>query len=291
MPELPEVETVRRGLIPALLGRTLVEVKARRADLRWPLPPHFVQRLKGRRVEGLRRRAKFLIINLDNDEVLLVHLGMSGRMRVSGAEAEEALGRFTHNMPPGEPGLGPHDHIVFETDRGNRIVFTDHRRFGAMDLTPASSLETHKWLRGLGPEPLGGDFDARALVARLKGRRAPVKSALLDQRLIAGLGNIYVCEALYRARIAPFREAGTGKGEQARRLHSASVEGLNEAIAAGGSSLRDHAQVSGELGYFQHAFKVYGKAGELCQAPGCRGRITRVVQSGRSTFYCPRCQR
>ncbi|MGF1660399.1 MAG: bifunctional DNA-formamidopyrimidine glycosylase/DNA-(apurinic or apyrimidinic site) lyase [Rubrimonas sp.] len=287
MPELPEVETVRRGLVPVLEGRVLSRVIQRRPDLRWPLPDRFAERLTGRRVSALRRRSKYLLLDLDGPapapETLIAHLGMSGRLLIGGA----ALGAFAHNAG----AVGAHDHVVFETDDGARVTFNDARRFGAMDLWPTADLAAHRWLAGLGPEPLGPDFHAQALGAALAGRRTPIKAALLDQRTVAGLGNIYVCEALHRAGISPRRIAdGIGPARVAR-LAQAIRETLEAAIAAGGSSLRDYRRADGELGYFQHEFRVYGRAGAPCPTPGCAGEVGRIVQSGRSSFYCGRCQR
>jgi formamidopyrimidine-DNA glycosylase len=283
MPELPEVETVRRGLAPVLEGRRLARVVQNRPDLRWPLPERFAERLTGRRVERLGRRSKYLLADLDGGETLLVHLGMSGRMLVEGA----LLGGFVH-----EAGRLPaHDHVVFDVANGPRVVFNDARRFGAMDLWPTDRLESHRLLENLGPEPLGNGFSAAYLAARFEDKRTPVKAALLDQRIVAGLGNIYVCEALFRAGIAPDRLAGSLSRERIARLAAIIRETLEEAIAAGGSSLRDFRHADGELGYFQHAFRVYGREGEPCLTPGCTGAVARLVQSGRSSFHCPRCQR
>lgn len=283
MPELPEVETVRRGLAPVMEGRRLARVVQNRPDLRWPLPERFAERLTGRRIGRLGRRSKYLLADLDGGETLIVHLGMSGRMLVEGT----MLGEFVH-----EAGRLPaHDHVVFEVEDGPRVVFNDARRFGAMDLWPTERLENHRLLENLGPEPLGNAFSAAHLAARFEGRRTPVKAALLDQRIVAGLGNIYVCEALFRAGIAPDRLAGSLSRERIERLAAMIRETLDEAIAAGGSSLRDFRHADGELGYFQHAFRVYGREGEPCVTPGCSGTVARLVQSGRSSFHCPRCQR
>lgn len=280
MPELPEVETVVRGLRPVLEGRRLVRVLQRRPDLRWPLPARFAARLEGRRVEAVRRRAKYIVADMDDGTVLIAHLGMSGSM---------AVGRDPHAP------LGPHDHVVLETDDGAVVRFNDPRRFGMMDLATRDDWQDHPLIRGLGPEPLGNAFDAASLSAALEGRFAPVKAALLDQKVVAGIGNIYACEALFRAGVSPLRGAYTVAGRRAERLAPAIRQVLEEAIAAGGSTLRDHAQVTGELGYFQHSFAVYGREGQAC--PGCdcdvarTGGIRRTVQSGRSTFHCPRRQR
>ena len=278
MPELPEVETVRRGLAPRLEGRRLQRVVQRRPDLRWPLPERFAARLTGRRVLTVGRRAKYLQVLLDGGEVLLVHLGMSGRMVLSLA-------------PVLEPD--PHDHVVLETEDGQAVRFNDPRRFGMMDLVPADQLDRHRLLAALGPEPLGDAFTADHLAGALAGRRTPIKAALLDQRIVAGLGNIYVCEALFQAGVSPRRLAASVQGARAARLVTAIRDVLTRAIAAGGSSIRDYVQADGELGYFQHAWAVYGREGERC--PGCRcdggAAIQRIVQSGRSTFYCPTRQR
>lgn len=273
MPELPEVETVRRGLERPLRGQRLTRVQQRRPDLRWPLPDDFARRLTGRRVEGIDRRAKFLLFRLDDGNVWMVHLGMSGRL-------------YLHN---GDRVIEPHDHVVVETESGAVLTFHDHRRFGMMDLVAGADLSAHRLLRDLGPEPLGNEFNAPALSARLTGRRTPIKAALLDQRTVAGLGNIYASEALYRAGISPRRSAHTVAGRRAERLAPAIRQVLQQAIAAGGSSLRDYVQASGELGYFQHAFLVYDREGAACSR--CTAPVRRIVQSGRSTFYCGRCQR
>jgi formamidopyrimidine-DNA glycosylase len=283
MPELPEVETVRRGLEPVMTGHVITRALVNRPDLRWPLPAGMADRLTGARVLGLRRRSKYILADLSTGETLLIHLGMSGRMLVSGGQ----LGRFHHD----HPAPAKHDHVVLDMDNGARITFNDARRFGAMDLLPTASGDAHPLLAGIGPEPLGNEFSEPYLIARLKGRATPIKAALLDQRTVAGLGNIYVSEVLFRARIRPVRLAG--------RISAAGVAGLvplirqvlSEAIDAGGSSLRDYRQSDGELGYFQHAFRVYDREGGACVTPGCTGSIARIVQSGRSSFYCPRCQR
>ncbi len=283
MPELPEVETVRRGLLPAMEGRVIARAQVNRPDLRWPLPERMAERLTGARVLGLRRRSKYILADLSTGETLLIHLGMSGRMLVSGV----TLGEFHHDHPAPQK----HDHVVLEMEGGARVTFNDARRFGAMDLLETAGAETHSLLASLGPEPLGNTFDAAYLARALQGRRTPVKSALLDQHLVAGLGNIYVCEVLFRAGISPQRLAGDLTGRQAADLVPIIREVLSEAIEAGGSSLRDHRQANGELGYFQHTFRVYDREGQPCTTPGCQGTIGRVVQSGRSSFYCPQCQR
>lgn len=282
MPELPEVETVRRGLVPAMEGQVIVSAQVNRPDLRWPLPLRMAERLTGARVLGLRRRSKYLLVDLSGGESLLIHLGMSGRMLVSGS----MLGAFHHEHPAPQK----HDHVILDMEGGARITFNDARRFGAMDLLDTEKAEKHPLLSELGPEPLGNEFDGAYLVEALKGRRTPIKSALLDQHLVAGLGNIYVCETLFRAGISPTRLAGDLSGRQVTSLVPIIREVLSEAIDAGGSSLRDHRQANGDLGYFQHTFRVYDREGAVCTAPGCTGTITRIVQSGRSSFFCPRCQ-
>lgn len=292
MPELPEVETIRQGLMPVLEGQPITHVVQRRPDLRYPLPQRFAARLKGRRIERLGRRGKYLLGFLDDGMVLVMHLGMSGRFTIVKPGAAAGLGSPN--------GSGPHDHIVFEVEDGTRVIFTDPRRFGFMDLVPEPSLETTGPLKAMGPEPLGNGFSAALLSQALRGKRAPLKAALLDQRVVAGLGNIYVCEALYRAGLSPRRQAETLVSKAARRqpptaraerLTRAIRDVLTDAIAAGGSTLRDYAHADGGLGYFQHGFAVYDRDGEPCSRAGCRGTIKRIVQSNRSTFYCPHCQR
>ncbi|UWQ49836.1 bifunctional DNA-formamidopyrimidine glycosylase/DNA-(apurinic or apyrimidinic site) lyase [Leisingera caerulea] len=283
MPELPEVETVKRGLAPAMEGAVIARAQVNRPDLRWPFPPAMAERLTGARVNALRRRSKYILADLDTGETLLIHLGMSGRMTVSG----DPLGQFTHEHPQAEK----HDHVVLDMDNGARITFNDPRRFGAMDLLETAAAESHKLLAVLGPEPLGNDFHEDHLVAAFKGRNTPVKSALLDQGIIAGLGNIYVCEALFRAGISPRRKAGQIAAHRVAALVPIIRQVLQDAIRAGGSSLRDFRQASGELGYFQHSFDAYGREGEPCRREGCAGSIARITQSGRSTFYCVKCQR
>lgn len=283
MPELPEVETVRRGLAPVMEGVRIARAQVNRPDLRWPFPPAMAERLTGRRVERLRRRSKYILADLDGGETLLIHLGMSGRILVSG----DPLGRFLHDHPAPEK----HDHVVLEMESGARITFNDPRRFGAMDLLQTAEAAAHRLLAGLGPEPLGNDFHEVHLVAALRGRRSPVKALLLDQRIVAGLGNIYVCEALFRTGISPIRQAGRISARRVASLVPAIRQVLTDAIDAGGSSLRDYRQADGELGYFQHSFDVYGREGAPCRTPGCTSVIARTVQSGRSSFYCPTCQR
>ena len=293
MPELPEVETVRRGLQPAMEGARIVRAETRRADLRFPFQEDFVARLEGRTVAGLGRRAKYLMADLDSGDVLLMHLGMSGSFRVVTAEGEAVQGEF--HYPRNEDRA--HDHVVFHMSSGAQVVFNDPRRFGYMKVIGRAALEREPLLKGLGPEPLGNAFDAALLASACAGKATSLKAALLDQRVVAGLGNIYVCEALYRARLSPKRPAAilaNRKGapsDHARRLVEAIHTVLNDAIAAGGSSLRDHRQTSGELGYFQHAFQVYDQEGEACRTPGCRGVVKRFVQNGRSTFWCAVCQK
>ncbi|MEP4194571.1 MAG: bifunctional DNA-formamidopyrimidine glycosylase/DNA-(apurinic or apyrimidinic site) lyase [Aliishimia sp.] len=283
MPELPEVETVRRGLTPAMEGSKIVRADINRPDLRWPFPKGMAQRLSGKTVERLRRRSKYILADLSSGETLLIHLGMSGRMLVSG----DPLGVFAHEHPSPEK----HDHVVLHMENGARITFNDPRRFGAMDLLETDSAESHKLLSVLGPEPLSNDFHEDMFIEALKGKNTPVKSALLDQRIVAGLGNIYVCEALFRGGISPKRKAGQVASARVAALVPIIRSVLSDAIEAGGSSLKDFRQADGELGYFQHSFDVYGREGEPCRTPGCTSEIIRVVQSGRSSFYCPSCQR
>jgi formamidopyrimidine-DNA glycosylase len=290
MPELPEVETVRRGLAPAMEGARFTRVEARRGDLRWPLPKDFAKRLQGQTVEGLGRRAKYLLADLSSGDVLLMHLGMSGSFRVT-AKSETTPGQFHHERGKNSA----HDHIVFHMSNGATVTFNDPRRFGSMKLVPRPKLESEPLLYALGPEPLGNAFDAAMLANSCAGKKTSLKAALSDQKIVAGLGNIYVCEALFRARLSPKRRASTiadrnGKpNERAEVLVEAIKTVLKDAIAAGGSSLRDHRQADGSLGYFQHRFRVYDREGESC--PSCKGKIKRIVQTGRSTFYCPNCQK
>ena len=261
----------------------ITQAEVRRPDLRWPLPERMAERLTGRRVAQLRRRSKYILADLDGGETLIVHLGMSGRVLISGA----VIGGFYHD----HPAPAAHDHVVLHMEGGARITYNDARRFGAMDLVETDLAGAHRLLAGLGPEPLGNAFHEDYLLGRLKGRNTPIKAALLDQRVVAGLGNIYVCEALYRAGLSPVRKAGRISATRLRRLVPVIRAVLQEAIEAGGSSLRDYRQADGELGYFQHSFRVYGREGEPCPTPGCGRPIRRIVQSGRSTFYCPACQR
>ncbi|MBI1868223.1 MAG: bifunctional DNA-formamidopyrimidine glycosylase/DNA-(apurinic or apyrimidinic site) lyase [Methylocystis sp.] len=290
MPELPEVEIVRRGLERVFARGPIARVEQRRHALRFAFPEGFAKRLAGRRVQSLRRRAKYLIADLDDQQALIMHLGMSGSFRVERAAEPSSL---HHPLRVDRA----HDHVVFHLDGGIRVIYNDPRRFGFMSLALRADLSSHPLFAGLGIEPLGPDMSAAALAAALSGRKAGLKSALLDQRTIAGLGNIYVCEALHRAKLSPLRAAGnlvaaTGKPKPALvRLKAAIQEVLRDAIDAGGSSLRNHRQTDGSLGKFQHSFRVYGREGEACAAPGCRGRIVRIVQAGRSTFFCDACQK
>ncbi|RMF08272.1 MAG: bifunctional DNA-formamidopyrimidine glycosylase/DNA-(apurinic or apyrimidinic site) lyase [Alphaproteobacteria bacterium] len=279
MPELPEVETVARGIAPVLVGRRLRRALVRRPDLRIPLPTGFAGRLAGRRVDHVGRRAKYLLVDLDDGQVLVIHLGMSGRLTIQ-------QGRSLADLT-----LGVHDHVAFETDAGDSLVFHDPRRFGLMTLVEGSAVANHRLFAGLGPEPLGNGFTPAYLTEVLRGRQTTIKAALLDQRVVAGLGNIYVCEALYRSGISPRRRAASVAGRRTDRLVPAIRDVLQEAIAAGGSTLRDYAQANGALGYFQHGFSVYDRAGEMCRTPGCERTVARIVQHGRSTFFCPGCQR
>jgi len=287
LPELPEVETVRRGLVPAMEGKRIARAEVRRPDLRWPFPERMAERLAGAGIDRLRRRSKYILADLSTGETLLVHLGMTGRMTVSGIAAPYVPGQFHHAHPLTEK----HDHVVFDMEDGARVTFNDARRFGAMDLMPTDRAEAHPLLAALGPEPLGNDFHAEGLAARLKGRKGPVKVLLLDQRIVAGLGNIYVSEALHRAGIHPERAGGSIPRDGLERLVGDIRAVLAEAIEAGGSSLRDYRQADGELGYFQHSFRVYDRAGAPCPTPGCTGLVQRIVQGGRSSYYCATCQR
>jgi len=298
---LPEVETVRRGLQPVMEGAKILNAEARRPDLRFPFQPDFVARLKGQVVTGLGRRAKYLMADLASGDVLLMHLGMSGSFRVIKPDNEAAPGEF--HYPKGKDAT--HDHVLFRMSSGADIVFNDPRRFGYMKVIARNALDEEPLLRGLGPEPLGNEFDAAMLARSCEGKATSLKAALLDQRVVAGLGNIYVCEALHRSHLSPRRiaatlstKAGQRKGvaggeptDHAKRLVGAIHTVLNDAIKAGGSSLRDHRQTSGELGYFQHSFKVYDREGEKCTTPGCGGTVKRFTQNGRSTFWCPKCQK
>ncbi|MDH2342465.1 bifunctional DNA-formamidopyrimidine glycosylase/DNA-(apurinic or apyrimidinic site) lyase [Bradyrhizobium sp. SSUT77] len=301
MPELPEVETVRRGLQPVMEGAKILVAEARRPDLRFPFQPDFVARLKGQVVTGLGRRAKYLMADLASGDVLLMHLGMSGSFRVIMPDNEAAPGEF--HYPRAKDST--HDHVLFRMSSGADIVFNDPRRFGYMKVIARSAIDEEPLLRGLGPEPLGNEFDAAMLARSCADKTTSLKAALLDQRVVAGLGNIYVCEALHRSHLSPRRIAATlstktgqRKGvaggeptDHAKRLVGAIHAVLNDAIKAGGSSLRDHRQTSGELGYFQHSFKVYDREGETCKTPRCGGIVKRFTQNGRSTFWCAKCQK
>jgi formamidopyrimidine-DNA glycosylase len=284
MPELPEVETVRRGLEPVLAGARLAKVEARRADLRFPFPDGFVQRLTGARIASLGRRSKYLLAPTDRGDTLVMHMGMSGRFEIEG---QKRPGHFQQAVSPHPK----HAHVLFETEAGARVTFFDPRRFGYMDLIATDALAAHPWFAGLGPEPLSDDLDTAYLRQALAGRRQNIKACLLDQRIVAGLGNIYVCEALFEAGISPARAGGRVSAAKLETLIVAIRAVLNDAIAAGGSTLRDFAGADGALGYFQHNFKVYGREGEPCARKGCCGVVRRIVQAGRSTFYCPACQR
>jgi formamidopyrimidine-DNA glycosylase len=292
MPELPEVETVRRGLSPVMEGAVIERVELRRKDLRFPFSPRFAARLKGRRITTLRRRAKYLLADLDADLVLLMHLGMSGSFRVDGSDATSGDSFYY-----GRQKDVAHDHVLFHLKGGVRVVYNDPRRFGFMLLLRRAETETHPLLAGLGFEPTGNQLSAAALAPRFAGRAAPLKAILSDQRVIAGLGNIYACEALWRARLAPRRAARTlvrANGqptERLERLVDAARAVIADAIEAGGSSLRDYVHADGTLGLFQHRFAVYDREGEPCLRADCGGTVRRIVQSGRSTFYCPACQR
>ncbi|MDE0591371.1 bifunctional DNA-formamidopyrimidine glycosylase/DNA-(apurinic or apyrimidinic site) lyase [Halocynthiibacter sp. C4] len=283
MPELPEVETVRRGLLPVMERAVITKADIRRPDLRWPFPPDMATRLTGARILGLRRRSKYILADLDTGETLLIHLGMSGRMLISGG----TVGDFHFNHPAPEK----HDHVVLNFDNGARVTFNDPRRFGAMDLLNTDTAEEHKLLKVLGPEPFGNEFNETYLAEKIATKTAPMKSVLLDQRIVAGLGNIYVCEILFRTGISPRKQAKKLRQRDIAALVPAIRDVLSEAIEAGGSTLKDHRQADGDLGYFQHSFKVYGREGEPCVNTECSAKIERISQSGRSTFYCPTCQR
>src|SRR6202451_3723321 len=293
MPELPEVETVRRGLQPAMEGSKIIKAEARRKDLRFPFQKDFAARLTGQTGSGPGHRAKYLMAALGSGDVLLMHLGMSGSFRVIKDDEKSMPGQFHH--PRGKNGA--HDHVVFHMSSGAAVIFNDPRRFGYMKIIARKAIEDEPLLSGLGPEPLGNEFDAKMLAQSCANKKTSLKAALLDQRVVAGLGNIYVCEALFRAQLSPRRLAATlatKKGEptdHAKRLVTAIHAVLNQAIKAGGSSLRDHRQTSGELGYFQHSFQVYDREGEKCQTAGCNGIVKRFTQNGRSTFWCPKCQK
>jgi formamidopyrimidine-DNA glycosylase len=293
MPELPEVETVRRGLAPVMEGARFDKVLAHRGDLRWPLPKDFVQRIEGTTVTGMGRRAKYLLADLSSGDVLVMHLGMSGSFRVAKNGGEDTQGQYYHERSK----QTAHDHVVFHMSSGAVVSFNDPRRFGSMKLVPRRDLGDEPLLRWLGPEPLGNEFDAAMLAKACQGKKTSLKAALLDQTIVAGLGNIYVCEALNRALLSPRRLASTlatrsGAPHQRAALLVDSIKAvLNDAIKAGGSSLRDHRQTSGELGMFQHNFRVYDREGQRCPTPGCKGTVRRFTQNGRSTFYCRVCQK
>jgi formamidopyrimidine-DNA glycosylase len=293
MPELPEVETVRRGLAPAMEGARFTKVEVHRGDLRWPLPKDFTQRLQGKTVTGIGRRAKYLLADLSSNDVLVMHLGMSGSFHVFRKSGDKALGRYYHERAQ----HAAHDHVVFHMSSGAIVTFNDPRRFGSMKIVAREKLDAEPLLSRLGPEPLGNAFDAAMLADACKGKKTSLKAALLDQRVVAGLGNIYVCEALHRALLSPKRMASTiatktgALNDRAERLVEGIKAVLNDAIKAGGSSLRDHKRTDGDLGLFQHHFRVYDREGEKCPTPGCRGTVKRIVQNGRSTFYCPVCQK
>jgi formamidopyrimidine-DNA glycosylase len=297
MPELPEVETVCRGLRTALVGKRLVNVTVRRPDLRLPFPENFARRLLDREVLEIERLAKYILVRLSGDLTLLVHLGMTGRFTIVAPSGRAVnLGEFYFETQAEEGGVGAHDHVTFRFDDGTAVTFTDPRRFGVMDLIEGTDVSAHRLLKGLGTEPLAQGFNLAHLRRLFEGRRAPLKAALMDQRVVAGLGNIYACEALFRAGLSPRRMAGTlvrrGRSDKAlARLVAAVRQVLKEAIRAGGSTLRDYADADGAAGRYQNRFRVYGREGKPCPRKGCRGRVKRIVQAGRSTFYCPVCQR
>ncbi|MGY3694146.1 formamidopyrimidine-DNA glycosylase [Bradyrhizobium sp. USDA 3240] len=293
MPELPEVETVRRGLQPAMEGSKILKAEARRKDLRFPFQKDFIARLEGQTVTGLGRRAKYLMADLNSGDVLLMHLGMSGSFRVLKQEGAAAPGKF--HYPRSEDRA--HDHVVFHMSSGAAVVFNDPRRFGYMKIIARNAIEDEPLLKGLGPEPLGNEFDAAMLARSCHNKKTSLKAALLDQRVVAGLGNIYVCEALFRSHLSPRRLAATLATKKAeptdhsKRLVDAIHSVLNQAIKAGGSSISDHRLTNGDLGYFQHSFQVYDREGETCRTSGCGGIVRRFTQNGRSTFWCPKCQK
>ena len=293
MPELPEVETVRRGLQPAMEGAKIVKAEARRKDLRFPFQKDFIARLEGQTVTGLGRRAKYLMADLTSGDVLLMHLGMSGSFRVLKGDGKSTPGEF--HYPRSEDRA--HDHVVFHMSSGSAVVFNDPRRFGYMKIIARNALDEEPLLKDLGPEPLGNEFDGAMLARACHNKKTSLKAALLDQRVVAGLGNIYVCEALFRSHLSPRRLAATlatRKAEptdHAKRLVDAIHSVLNAAIKAGGSSISDHRLTTGEMGYFQHSFQVYDREGEKCHTPRCGGIVKRFTQNGRSTFWCPKCQK
>jgi len=282
MPELPEVETVRRGLAPVLEGAVIKEAITRRAGLRQPFPKDFSARLEGNRIERLQRRSKYILIECADGLIVILHLGMSGRVTIykDGLDA---------NGEP--PKIGKHDHVSLITERGDYIVYNDPRRFGIITFTDTDTQSTHPLLKNIGPEPLGNSFNADVLSRGFQGKKSSIKALLLDQRLVAGLGNIYVCEILWRAGINPKRTGGSLSVKETASLVPIIRDVLREAIAAGGSTLKDYAQTDGELGYFQHSFKAYGREEEPCMQKKCSGKLERIVQSGRSTYFCPKCQR
>ncbi len=295
MPELPEVETVRRGLAPSMEGAVLKELELRRNDLRFPFPADFARHVAGRGIRSLSRRAKYLLIDLDDGKTIVAHLGMSGSFRVEAGAVADTAGTFHHPRSKDEK----HDHVIFHLAGAGgdaRVIYNDPRRFGFMDIVPRVDMASHPFFRDLGPEPTGNELGADYLAKRFAGKAQPLKSALLDQKNIAGLGNIYVCEALWRSHLSPLRVAGTlvtdaGKPTEALQgLVVAIREVIADAIAAGGSSLRDHIQADGSLGYFQHSFSVYDREAQPCSTPGCGGTVSRIVQAGRSSFYCAACQ-
>jgi formamidopyrimidine-DNA glycosylase len=301
MPELPEVETVRRGLSPTMEGAILVRAELRRPDLRFPFPENFAGRVSGRRILSLSRRAKYLLIDLEGGDVIIAHLGMSGSFRIEEGQRDGAMAETT----PGDFHLArskdeKHDHVILHLENGSgpvRVIYNDPRRFGFLDLARRETLTEHAFFRGMGEEPTGNVLDAQVLAARFAGKTQPLKAALLDQRNIAGLGNIYVCEALWRAGLSPLKAAGAlvdakGRPKKALILLMEAIRAvISDAIAAGGSSLRDHIRTDGTLGYFQHSFSVYDREGEPCRTAGCSGTVGRIVQTGRSTFYCAQCQK
>lgn len=294
MPELPEVETVRRGLEPVMVNAAIEKLEVRRPDLRFPFPPRFKARIEGQIVTSLGRRAKYLLADLSSDEVLIMHLGMSGRFTIHPPQGKGGkLGNLYHDSER----VDAHDHVTFHLSNGARVVYNDPRRFGFMDLVPRAELQTSKHMKGIGIEPLGNELDDDLIRTKFQGKKAPLKAALLDQKLIAGLGNIYVCEALHRAHLSPKRKAQTlaiAKGKMSHAADDLAVairDVLSDAVKAGGSTLRDYAQADGSLGYFQHSFRVYDREGEPCPTKDCTGVIKRITQSGRSTFFCPTCQK
>ncbi len=296
MPELPEVETVKRGLEPVLLGRRIKAVTLRRENLRFPFPEDFAGRLQNAKVEALSRRAKYILIDFDNGQTLIAHLGMTGRFTAYNSKGASNLGEFYFETGAGEAADGPHDHVVFDLDDESRLIYSDPRRFGMMDLAETGELHQHKLLKGLGIEPLGNELSTQYLISKFRNKLAPLKAALLDQRIIAGLGNIYVCEALHRSGLKPQRKAGSLVKSQSHDPRLEALAGhirdiLNEAIKAGGSTLQDFASATGEQGSYQQRFTAYDREGEPCQTPQCTGTIKRIVQSGRSSFYCPVCQK